>query len=616
MHGDQDGGGPDQDVTEHLSMIVTGNWFNQPMKLALCALPHGVDYDVPDQAGTACEDSQEAPLTARLTAGGGYFYGNHFSSTRAISIPRLPPAPTLTTTNFHLSATCLGAQAPPVPGNAYPCDDTKKIQDLITNAAPGTHAAVHLRAGVYEVMSTLTVPANVTIEIFGDGEGTNGTVLRWAGPTDGYMFDLRKPSRAAIHDLRIENLKYGSPSVCTSPRVCSNLQGRGIHVESADDVGGILYFDRFVADNVGTEVTRQLPSPPTPTDNVGFSFAGFDHLRVWSEASGTNEGDVSVRVQGAGSGATDLNNVTSVKLFGPQVTGTRKTQYDVSNYGNLYVNGFAAENNTHAIQLGSAAPNASQAGRLTIINGKESATTGNTLVTGVTDPVQIHVHNFLGDVNIFGIRTTAPVNVLKNARGDFPNVLVFGNTYSNPWQWTPAGATLSSASLWWNENGPATPLAYVQSVGSNTEGWPTVYSRPWSTSYLDCATYVADDHYDPVAGVYPGFPTANHVIQTPSSTQGFFKVEGPSSTVRFLNNAMADPTLVGVLQVPAPDACRDITPVGAITPALDHALIEVRNAAVGNAARPCATNVTDARFFHIRVGAMFTRNAFAVDSAP
>jgi hypothetical protein len=589
-------------VTEHVNMILTGNQFNQPMKRALCVMRDGVDYDKPGGA-RGCEPAQEQALTARIEPGGGYFYGNTFGANVSFGVPGVPPAPTLKKAYRRVAApNCVGAD------NTLSCDDTAKIQAAIDEAVAsgGAHAVVHLQAGVYEVSRTLVVPGGSTVEIIGDSESLNGTVLRWFGPSDDYMFNLGHPARGAIHDLRIENRAFGSGTANVD-----NLRGRGIHVDAMNDFGGVVYFDRFLTGRVGTEISR--PQPTQPTDNVGFSFADVDHLDIRSEASGTTEGDVSVRVKGTGAGQGNMASVKSVKLFGPVVTGTHRTQYAVTSYGNLYVNGFASESNTHAIQFNSeGAPNPS--GRVTLVNGKEGASTGN-LPLGITDPVQIVIGDFQGDVNLIGINTTAPISVRA---GSPANVMAFGNLYTNSWQWFIPG-TNDSAPFGWNENGPATPFTGALDAGTPTYGWPTVSSKPWSTSFIDCNGYVADDHLDTsqVPAAYAGFPGVLPVTQSPSSKQGFFKVAGPSNTARLVNNTMGDSTYK------APHACRDVTPptvpAGAapvVTPAIEHALIEVRSAAAGRPERPCSANVTDARFFHVAVGSAFTRNAFAIDPYP
>ncbi|WP_437675779.1 right-handed parallel beta-helix repeat-containing protein [Sorangium sp. So ce131] len=605
----------DVTITEHVNMIITGNWFNHAVDKTLCVIKDGTDYfgiNAKDQ----CEASQEEPLSARPQPGGGYFYGNHFPGRGvvipAVSPPAPPPAPTAKTASLTVTPRCYdpgtGNPIQPCLVDGAPYDDAMGIQAAIAAAdavVGDTHIVVHLPAGTYQIPRTITVPAGKTFEIFGDGESNTGTVLRWTGSTDDYMFHLYHPSRAAFHDLRIENSAYGGGT---------SLQGRGIHIDSAADDTGIVYLNAFVAPLVGSALTRPhiATDPVDRTENVGFSFTGLDKLRVWAEQSGVSGGNVAVRVQGGGAGATSMNNVTAVKFFGPVASAIHETQFEVTDHGNLYVNGLAAEGLTHAFQLGSErAPGAS--GRLTIVNGKEAVTTNNTPVCGVTHPGQIRIDDFQGDVSLFGLNTTAPVSVLTRSAA-VAHVLVFGNVYRNHWQWFRRSGMLSSDTAQWNEDGPATPISYVLDPNPVVQGWPTVYSSSWSQTYIDCAGYEANTQN------YAGFPDVTPLTQSECdpahpevecSKTGFFKVAGAtsSSNVRFLNNSMVDPTWL------SPHACRDITPPGApvVTPAIDLALTEVRNAARGSTARPCSPTVTDARFFRIIVGAKFTHNALSID---
>ena len=47
-----------------------------------------------------------------------------------------------------------------------------------------------------------------------------------------------------------------------------------------------------------------------------------------------------------------MNRVKPVKFFGPALSTTWLTQFDLKNFANLYVNGVAAEGLTHGFRLG------------------------------------------------------------------------------------------------------------------------------------------------------------------------------------------------------------------------------------------------------------------------
>jgi len=97
-----------------------------------------------------------------------------------------------------------------------PGADADAIQDAIDRAAahargePGTIALVYLPVGVYSLDRTLTVPADVPLQLRGEvayawSDGPAGTVLHWTGDAapgqQATLLRLQGPSRATVSDL-------------------------------------------------------------------------------------------------------------------------------------------------------------------------------------------------------------------------------------------------------------------------------------------------------------------------------------------------------------------------------------------------------------------------------
>ncbi len=565
------------------SFIVTGNRFNRQVSDALCTfMGNGPDFG----SRQFCWPSVESPQTAVVHGNdtrGGYFYANHFLPEVAppVTPPILPSTPPLKTATTRARAACYDLQNNPLPG----CLDTATVQAAINNAValqamngPG-RAVVHLSAGIYLIDASLVVPAGRQVEIFGDGEDATGTILRWVGAGDGYMFELPSPSYAGIHDLAIVNASYGSAT--------QNPLGRGIRVHSQDQPGGVVYLNQVHADHVASLARRPADLPTRISDNVGFFMRGLDKLDVEVEQSAFVGADVAIRIIGGGAGETSMTRVKPVKFFGPVLSATWLTQVDLRNFANVYINGVAAEGFTHGLRLGG--PGAS--GRLTMVNGKEAGTTDDA-GTGARPPQcgELLIDNFQGEVNLFGLFTTMPVHVTA-AGAESASVLAFGLVYENDWQWRPSGAPDGhwiSNSTWWNEDGPPSPSPSSLPVS------PGVLGLPWDPQQLDCAGYTSTLDY---SGIDPATPLF-------SPTAGLFHADVASSRVRFLNNSTQNR--------PGQDTCRDVALSVDTVFAVEASLAEIRRA-TPTAPRPCVRTVTDARFYHVYIGAAQTHTAFAIE---
>jgi Pectate lyase superfamily protein/Transposase, Mutator family len=79
------------------------------------------------------------------------------------------------------------------------------IQSAITSAVAyqGQRPVVHLPKGLYSIASTITIPANLDVQVIGDGFATE---LNWTGAANGTMFALTAPGKALIQDMFITNM--------------------------------------------------------------------------------------------------------------------------------------------------------------------------------------------------------------------------------------------------------------------------------------------------------------------------------------------------------------------------------------------------------------------------
>lgn len=133
------------------------------------------------------------------------------ASAIASDLPVLPATPTQ-----------VSRQVFEVPAGA----SDKGMQDVIDRAAaaadPVTNPSpiVHFAPGTYKLSTTLVVPAGKRIQIVGDGMTS---LIRWAGASNGIMFQLNGPTQATVRDLQ---LLANAPSA------------RAFSLPQADQVGG------------------------------------------------------------------------------------------------------------------------------------------------------------------------------------------------------------------------------------------------------------------------------------------------------------------------------------------------------------------------------------------
>jgi hypothetical protein len=93
--------------------------------------------------------------------------------------------------------------------------DSAGIQNAINaavaavNAGTAVNPVVHLQAGTYNLSSTVVIPANVDIQLVGDGY-YGATTLTWQGAAGGTVLDLQGPSRANLQDFLIQGQSAGN----------------------------------------------------------------------------------------------------------------------------------------------------------------------------------------------------------------------------------------------------------------------------------------------------------------------------------------------------------------------------------------------------------------------
>ena len=174
-------------------------------------------YDVPDMVAVGNTFTVNNPMTVTGGSGTPRFINvdnqTVARSSLTITAPTLPGVlPDNNRTVFEVAAGSSGST----------------IQTAINQAAAlnGQRPVVHLAQGVYNILSTLTVPANADVQIIGDGGVTD---LEWGGAQGtNPVIRLAGPSRAILRDFMIET--YGKSA--------------GIQVDNADQVGARIFMEQ------------------------------------------------------------------------------------------------------------------------------------------------------------------------------------------------------------------------------------------------------------------------------------------------------------------------------------------------------------------------------------
>jgi hypothetical protein len=115
----------------------------------------------------------------------------------------------------------LGRQVFEVPANA----SARSIQAIVDLAAQSTadNPIVHFARGTYRINTTIVLPAQRRLQIVGDGMTT---LIQWAGPASGIMFQLDGPSLVTVRDLQM---------------IAVNPSARAFSLPNADQAQGRIF---------------------------------------------------------------------------------------------------------------------------------------------------------------------------------------------------------------------------------------------------------------------------------------------------------------------------------------------------------------------------------------
>jgi hypothetical protein len=147
------------------------------------------------------------------TLGGGFI--ESFNNTYTISSPVSVTGSGSNLTEYNDSIVSRSNINPTAPSYSTPPNTTRTIYEVtarssaatiqaaINNAVAqqGNRPVVHLQAGYYNIASTISIPANLDVQIIGDGGQTG---LTWTGSAGtGPMFEFHSPGKGSIQDVAL-----------------------------------------------------------------------------------------------------------------------------------------------------------------------------------------------------------------------------------------------------------------------------------------------------------------------------------------------------------------------------------------------------------------------------
>ncbi|MHB9133699.1 MAG: glycosyl hydrolase family 28-related protein [Armatimonadota bacterium] len=208
---------------------------------------------------------------------------------------------------------------PPTPPNRHrkvfdvpPTADAAAIQGAIDEAVKlkGQRPVVHIPKGIYQIKTTLVIPAGCDVQLVGDGASENSTVLNWAGANGGLLLKLEGPSVATVRDI---SLNAG--------------QGSVILVENCDQPGAKIFGCEVNATGMSPNnkpVAGLLVNGLEEADVQMNNLQGGTYCGTWVKAVG------GPRLQAG----KPVKNQISVYCG---ATGSADAQYDVEKGGRLLV---------------------------------------------------------------------------------------------------------------------------------------------------------------------------------------------------------------------------------------------------------------------------------------
>jgi hypothetical protein len=251
------------------------------------------------------------------------------------------------------------------------------IQAAINNAvAAGTRAVVHLQAGVdsYNISSTLSVPANSTIQIIGDGQATH---VFWSGAANGTLMRLIGPSQVVLRDMVLD----GNSGAATCLEVTNADQaGASVFMEQPNlsrSTISNLFVDALDRTKVEIHNATGLSLAPTALNVVGGTQA----------AAGNWLGGATNIFGAAGFGNTNIfalsgNAHLNVKQFWNDAGGTSTRLAALSGTGGVFgvmgMAGYLSVTGSDAVGLN----NFSGTSAIVNLSTNESALPGDEVVSG------------------------------------------------------------------------------------------------------------------------------------------------------------------------------------------------------------------------------------------
>ncbi len=335
---------------------------------------------------TAGDTADSFPPSLTIPAAAAAAFAGWGSPTLSGPPPRPTIAPSVTTRNVINVKTITACNSATSSGCAA------AISSAIAGA--GAHPMLYFPPGSYYIDAQINIPASLDIVIAGDG---SQSVLLWvgsagdagitanAGVLDAYFFHAQSPSSATFRNLQLQSNKYVVSAKVTQPG--------GILVDSADDVGGLVYIDKSGAGSGHTVRT-------------GLALAGLDNVLVRAEQYGAG-GEVGVDVIGGGRAGPTPDGGSSetqgIVLLGPNVNALSNA-VAVRNWGKAIFAGIDLEDGAQGMAL-------NQSGYLTIDTGRFFTTPlpGNLHGLFPLQPNLVVQGTFRGNVTFANLSTSAGV---------------------------------------------------------------------------------------------------------------------------------------------------------------------------------------------------------------
>jgi hypothetical protein len=418
---------------------ITGNRIFDPQGNPAIRLGNGGPYLVMDNVIRA-RPGQSGPVV-EMTWGDQAFVGNKYAVNGAVK----EDGRSLRMDEKVVAARELDSRMPVLP-EAPPRRDcpvievpagagAAAVQKAIDAAAAlrGKRPVVHLPKGTYTIDRTLVVPADLDVEVIGDGTAETATVLRWAGPEGGLLLKLQGPSRAALSHFAL----------------IAPASSRCLLVEDCDQAGGRVLADQLIADGINPEQRCKTGLRIDGVENASLLFRCFQgggRSQKMVEVIGEPERRPSPRPPGQVAILTGAG-------------GTAETQYTVTKGGRLLVRGFFHEVDAptgRAIRL-------TDAGTLTIDSTRFSYKTSE------KEPL-VELDGFRGEFALTasvltGIESVPLTRLEMRGKGDACKALCLATQF-----WVhEAGVT--TGKVWRNEaTPPAAAAMKLCNINSATKG--------------------------------------------------------------------------------------------------------------------------------------------------